>query len=359
MASVDGNERQADSSRGGDVGGRPSDPDVPATDGPPPSDHARTERRRETGTSPARSDTDPDDGTMTRRGALRTAVGSAAAAVGVGASANTAAAQNGVDYGGWFGSESGGETQNFDGTVDRTGQDAVTVEVGADGNGGPYAFAPAAVRVDPGTTITFEWVSDTHNVLIEEGPSESDWSGVEAIENSGFTHERTFETEGVYKYYCQPHLALGMKGAVVVGGEGGGGGGGSGGGSDSGSGSGSGGGGDSAGSGGTSPALTFAFRLVGGAVVAALVAVLGVTAWVFANYDQFTTTGDSATTPTAAERTPSESVFESAVIRELGHDEFDPTGTATLIVIYVAIISLLWVFMYFVEFLGGGPTVIG
>jgi hypothetical protein len=28
-------------------------------------------------------------------------------------------------------------------------------------------------------------------------------------------------------------------------------------------------------------------------------------------------------------------------------------------VIYVGLISLLWVFMYFVEFLGGGPTVIG
>jgi halocyanin-like protein len=244
---------------------------------------------------------------------------------------------------------------NFDGTVDRTGQDSVTIEVGAEGNGGPYAFAPAAVRVDPGTTVTFEWVSDTHNVLIEEGPSGSDWGGVESIENAGYSHEHTFETEGVYKYYCQPHLALGMKGAVVVGGSGGGGGGG-------GEGGGGGGGDEAAGGGeggGTSPALTLAFQLVGGAVAAALVAVLGVTAWVFANYDQFTTTGESASTPTAAERTPSESVFESSVIRELGHDEFDPTGTATLIAIYVAIIGLLWVFMYFVEFLGGGPTVIG
>jgi hypothetical protein len=52
-------------------------------------------------------------------------------------------------------------------------------------------------------------------------------------------------------------------------------------------------------------------------------------------------------------------VFESGIVRELGHDDFDPYGTATLIVIYVGLISLLWVFMYFVEFLGGGPTVIG
>jgi len=293
--------------------------------------------------------TDADTRRLTRRSALRAAAGTVAAGI---AATGPAAAQDGVDYGGWFGSDTGGETQNFDGTVDRTGQDTVTVEVGAEGNGGPYAFAPAAVRVDPGTTITFEWVSDTHNILIEEQPSDADWGGVENIENTGFSHEHTFETEGLYKYYCQPHLALGMKGAVVVGGSGGGGGGGG----DGGDGGAADGG--EAGGGGSST-LTFAFQLVGGAVAAALVVVLGITAWVFLNYDEFTTGGGAAAEPTPAERTPSESVFEAGIVRELGHDDYDPYGTATLIVIYLGIISLLWVFMYFVEFLGGGPTVIG
>jgi halocyanin-like protein len=291
--------------------------------------------------------TDSSDGGLTRRSALRAAAG--AAALGVGG--RPVAAQDGVDYGGWFGADRGAETQNFDGTVDRTGQDSVTIEVGAEGNGGPYAFGPAAVRIDPGTTVTFDWVSDTHNVLIESQPSGSNWQGVSAIENTGYSHEHTFETEGIYKYYCQPHLALGMKGAIVVGGEGGGG-------------AGDGGGGEGAGAGGeagagSSPALTFAFRLVGGAVAAALVLVVGVTAWVFLNYDRFTTTSEPAAEASQAERTASESVFEAGVVRELGHDEFDPRGTATLIAIYAGIISLLWVFMYFVEFLGGGPTVIG
>ncbi|WP_049934860.1 halocyanin domain-containing protein [Haloplanus natans] len=256
-----------------------------------------------------------------------------------------------ADYGDWFGNATGGETGNFDGTVDRTGRDSVTVDVGAEGNGGPYAFGPAAVRIDPGTTVTFEWVSDTHNVLIQEQPSGAGWSGHETIENSGFTYEHTFETEGVYKYYCQPHLALGMKGAIVVGAapSGGGGGGGE-----------TPAGGGEAGGAGSSPALTLAFRLVGGAVAAALAVVLGVTAWVFINYDEFTTGGGTAgAVKSVAERTPAESVFESGVVRELGHDDFDPYGTATLIAIYVGLISLLWVFMYFVEFLGGGPTVIG
>jgi halocyanin-like protein len=257
-----------------------------------------------------------------------------------------------ADYGNWFGSETGAETGNFDGTVDRTGQDSVTVEVGVEANGGPYGFGPAAVRVDPGTTVTFEWVSDTHNVLIEEQPSDAGWSGHETIENSGFTYEHTFETEGVYKYYCQPHLALGMKGAIVVGAAPSGGGGGGGGGESTPA-------GGSGGGGGASPTLSLAFRLVGGAVAAALVAVLGLTAWVFVNYDQFTTGGGTTAEQAPAERTPEVSVFESGIVRQLGHDDFDPYGTATLIVIYVGIISLLWVFMYFVEFLGGGPTVIG
>ncbi len=57
-----------------------------------------------------------------------------------------------VDYGGWF-----TDTSNFDGTVDRRGQSAVTVAVGAAGNGGAFAFDPPAVHVDPGTTVTWEW----------------------------------------------------------------------------------------------------------------------------------------------------------------------------------------------------------
>ena len=294
------------------------------------------------------------DRPITRRTALRTAAGTVAAGV-AGVGVDTAAAQGGVDYGGWFGGSTGGETATFDGTTDQTGQSSVTVEVGAQGNGGPYAFGPTAVRVDPGTTITFEWVSDTHNILIEEQPSEANWGGVQNIENTGFSHEHTFETEGIYKYFCQPHLALGMKGAIVVGGSGGSAGGGGGGGGGSGSGGGEAAGGEG---GGASPALSFAFRLLGGTVAVALTVVLGVTAWVFLNYDEFTTGGES-TASMAATPTPDESVFESSVVRDLGHDEFDPYGTATLIVIYVGIISLLWVFMYFVEFLGGGPTVIG
>jgi hypothetical protein len=45
--------------------------------------------------------------------------------------------------------------------------------------------------------------------------------------------------------------------------------------------------------------------------------------------------------------------------REIGHDEFDPKGTLALITIYFLILVVLWVFMYFVEFLGNDLTVVG
>jgi hypothetical protein len=48
-----------------------------------------------------------------------------------------------------------------------------------------------------------------------------------------------------------------------------------------------------------------------------------------------------------------------SVEREIGHDEFDPKGTLALISLYFLIIVGLWVFMYFIEFVGRGPTVVG
>jgi hypothetical protein len=56
---------------------------------------------------------------------------------------------------------------------------------------------------------------------------------------------------------------------------------------------------------------------------------------------------------------PAEEATDQEVDRTLSHDEFDPVGTVVLIVGYFVILVAMWVFMYFVEFLGRGPTVIG
>lgn len=39
--------------------------------------------------------------------------------------------------------------------------------------------------------------------------------------------------------------------------------------------------------------------------------------------------------------------------------EFTPYGTAALLSVYFLILVLMWIFMYFVEFLGHGPTIVG
>jgi halocyanin-like protein len=106
------------------------------------------------------------------------------------------------------------ETSNFEGAVDRTGEDVVTVGVGATGNGGRLAFDPPAVRVDPGTTVVWEWLvdGDPHDVREASGAFESD-----PYEQVGARYAVTFEGERVWKYECTDHSERGMRGVVVVG----------------------------------------------------------------------------------------------------------------------------------------------
>ncbi|WP_135662183.1 halocyanin domain-containing protein [Halorhabdus rudnickae] len=274
----------------------------------------------------------------TRRGFLRGAAGTAVGTACV-AGAGTAAGQNGVDFGGWF-----SDVSNFDGIVDRRGQDEVTVKVGVEGNGSNWAFGPAAVRVDPGTTVVFEWTGqgNAHNVVADDDSYRSGDPVVEA----GTTFEHTFEETGISKYYCNPHLAVGMKGAIVVG--------------DMGAGSDAGGGG----SGGIS--LTREAWLLVGSFGLALVSPL-----IFGAFLRYRR-GDGPTGPSEATREQLQRVdeveqgpprAEEAPVEgpetAIEHDEYDPFGTLSLVLGYLVLVVLLWVFMYFVEFLGRGPTVIG
>ncbi|SFR85113.1 halocyanin domain-containing protein [Halomicrobium zhouii] len=163
--------------------------------------------------------------TYSRRSVLRAGAG---AAIGGAALASARPTRAQTTFDGYL-----DNVDNYDGVVDETGSGEVTVEVGSQANGGTFGFGPAAVQVDPGTTVTWEWVAGSHNVEAEDGSFES-----ELTDEAGFTFEQTFEEEGVVKYFCMPHKSMGMKGVVVVGDLPGGSGGSSGGGSsDSGSGS--------------------------------------------------------------------------------------------------------------------------
>ena len=102
---------------------------------------------------------------------------------------------------------------NYDGTiVDMTGKSEVTVAVGA-GNG--LAFDPAAVRVDAGTTVTWEWTGrgGRHNVVSGEESASTFESDLAS--GKGVTFRQTFES-GPQLYFCNPHRAQGMYGAVAV-----------------------------------------------------------------------------------------------------------------------------------------------
>ena len=87
------------------------------------------------------------------------------------------------------------------------------VIVGPDGD---LSFAPETLTVDAGTTVTFVWDSNTHNVVPTSQPDDADWEGYEEIEDDGFEYEYTFEVAGTYEYVCEPHESAGMVGEIVV-----------------------------------------------------------------------------------------------------------------------------------------------
>ena len=151
--------------------------------------------------------------TYSRRSVLRASAGAALGSAALSATARPAtAAAEPPAFETWL-----GDVENYEGIVDRRGESTVTVTVGAPGNGGDFAFEPAAVRVDPDATVRWEWTGKggVHNVRATDEAYES-----EMLSDAGATFEQSFSREGISLYSCLPHEAMGMKGAVVVGGVG-------------------------------------------------------------------------------------------------------------------------------------------
>ena len=99
---------------------------------------------------------------------------------------------------------------NVDGSItDRTGESELVVEVGPGGN---FAYDPALIRIDSGTTVRWEWKSSGHTVT-----SVSDNFGIDTgRKSSGFETSYTFDTPGEYLYECEPHSSAGHRGAIIV-----------------------------------------------------------------------------------------------------------------------------------------------
>ena len=104
-------------------------------------------------------------------------------------------------YGDWF-----DDVPGFGGTVDARGQSEVRIAVGSG------AFSPAAVHVDPGTNVIWEWADEDreHCVVAEDGSYESP-------QQAAGRYGLRFDGVGVSKYACALHGGSGMRGAVVVG----------------------------------------------------------------------------------------------------------------------------------------------
>lgn len=104
----------------------------------------------------------------------------------------------------------------YDGTIeDRTGEDEVTVAVGA---GDGFAFDPPAIRIEAGTTIVWEWTGDggVHNVVPDGDTDFDDFGDDDMVDEAGHTVSDTFDEPGVGMYVCTPHRGLNMFGGFVV-----------------------------------------------------------------------------------------------------------------------------------------------
>ncbi|PCR92461.1 halocyanin domain-containing protein [Natrinema ejinorense] len=149
------------------------------------------------------------------------AIGSSLALGGLGA---TVSAQDDEepDYGDWF-----DDVDDYEETEDLTGEDEVTVDVGAGDDG--LQFDPPAIRIDQDATVVWEWTGEggSHNVVhVPEDEEELEIEGAtgadepvfetEITDEEGITFEHQFEETGTYLYVCEPHREQGMKGAVVV-----------------------------------------------------------------------------------------------------------------------------------------------
>lgn len=111
-------------------------------------------------------------------------------------------------YEGWF-----TDVSNYRGTYDFTDRNEVSVAVGAPGNGGNFAFEPAAIAISTDTTVVWDWTGKDgpHNVVAKDGTFESE---TKSGDDAEFSY--TFTTAGNHRYLCEPHVNVGMKGAVVV-----------------------------------------------------------------------------------------------------------------------------------------------
>ena len=163
-------------------------------------------------TGHANANMNQDEG-VSRRTFLFGAAGTTVAATGT-----AAAQQNNSSGGGSSGNQSAG-SGNQSGNASGGGAKTVSKTV-ATGPNGNFTFEPSQVVVTPGSTVTWKWKSDNHNIVVSSQPDGANWKGTPGppskTYNEGYSYKHTFKKKGTYEYFCQPHKAQGMVGSVQV-----------------------------------------------------------------------------------------------------------------------------------------------
>lgn len=92
--------------------------------------------------------------------------------------------------------------------------------------GGQQHYDPHVVWIEPGGSVTWRLESGQHDAVAYHPdnddkprriPEEAESWRIDLLTEEGTTASQTFETEGVYDYYCTPHESLGMVATVIVG----------------------------------------------------------------------------------------------------------------------------------------------
>ena len=91
----------------------------------------------------------------------------------------------------------------------------VTVEMlNKDANGNRMVYSQEILEIAAGSTVKWVPTDKGHNVEIIASPNDMKFKSKNGKEASV-----TFETPGIYYYWCTPHKGMGMIGLVVVGGD--------------------------------------------------------------------------------------------------------------------------------------------
>lgn len=89
-----------------------------------------------------------------------------------------------------------------------------TVEVRANST-----FSPASITIAPGDTIVWQRTGGFHNVVADDGSFRLGEGAAGNVGGSWTTVSHTFNTAGVFRYFCEAHGGsggVGMSGVVIV-----------------------------------------------------------------------------------------------------------------------------------------------